>query len=114
MDDVEVRDEPGEGRYEVWAGGELAGFAVYRAGETAYSFVHTEIDPRFEGRGLASRLIRYALDDMAARGLSVLPHCPFVKAYIQKHPDPYLALVPAADRPRFALPRPGPGRDPQR
>jgi uncharacterized protein len=103
-DDIEVRDNPDGDRYEVLAGGESAGFAVYRAGDPAYAFVHTEVAPRFEGRGLGSRLIRYALDDMRSRGLGVLPHCPFVKRYIEGHPDPYLALVPTTERARFGLP----------
>jgi predicted GNAT family acetyltransferase len=103
---VEIRDNPGEDRYEVWVAGELAGFAVYEPGSRVYSYLHTEIDPGHEGRGLGSWLIRYALDDMRARNLEVLPYCPFVLQFIAKHPDGYLDLVPAGERERFGLPAP--------
>lgn len=102
--EVEIHDNPDEDRYEVRAGGELAGFAVYRPGDGIWAYTHTEIGERFEGRGLASQLIRYALEDMRARGLSVLPRCPFVRGYIERHPDPYLELVPPGERARFGLP----------
>ena len=68
-----------------------------------YTFTHTEIDPAFGGRGLASILIKAALDEMRARGIAVLPQCPFVRRYISRHLD-YLDLVPAAERARFDLP----------
>jgi uncharacterized protein len=103
MADVEVRDDPERQRYEVWVGTELAGFTVYEPGPRAYAFVHTEIEPAFEGQGLASRLIRRALDDMRARGLEVLPYCPFVARFVRRHTD-YLDLVPATERAQFQLP----------
>jgi hypothetical protein len=66
-------------------------------------FVHTEIEPEYEGRGLASELIRSALDTARANGLQVLPLCPFVREYIERH-DEYLELVPVARRAHFHLP----------
>jgi len=92
--EVELADNPEESRYEIRAGGELAGFTQYRLRPNdAIAFVHTEIDDRFEGQGLGSRLIGFALDDVRGRGLEVLPICPFVKAYIERHPE-YADLVP--------------------
>jgi uncharacterized protein len=64
--------------------------------------VHTEIDPRFEGHGLASQLIRTALEDAKDRELQVLPFCPFVNGYIDRHRE-YVELVPDAFRARFGL-----------
>lgn len=101
-DDVRVRANPEQLRYEIWVGAELAGFTEYRRHGPEADFVHTEIGERFGGRGLASRLIREALDDARQQGWSVLPYCPFVKAFIAKHEE-YLDLVPEAKRARFGL-----------
>lgn len=86
-DGIEVRDAPGASRYEIVAGGELAGFAEYRLGEGEIVFVHTEVDDRFEGRGLGGRLVSFALDDARRRGLAVRPRCPFVRSYIERHEE---------------------------
>jgi predicted GNAT family acetyltransferase len=64
--------------------------------------VHTEIDPRFEGRGLGGKLVSAALDEARADGQIVLPFCPFVNGYIERHPQ-YADLVPAEYRERFGL-----------
>jgi uncharacterized protein len=98
-----VVNEPDHERYAITADGALAGFTQYRKRPDLIAFVHTEINPRFEGRGLGSTLIRFALDDARARGLAVLPFCPFVNAYISKHPDEYADLVPEAFRAKFGL-----------
>jgi uncharacterized protein len=90
---VEVVDNPSESRYEVFADGELAGFVQYRLRHGRITFLHTEIDAGHEGSGLGGRLARAALEDASARGLAVVPQCPFIAAYIQRHPDQYLDLV---------------------
>ena len=100
---ITVADNPDRNRFEIHVGNALAGFTEYRPRGDRYSFVHTEIGDEFGGRGLASRLIKDTLDDMRARGMSVLPYCPFVKRYIQRHAD-YQDLVPAAERGKFELP----------
>ena len=99
---IELRDNAAERRYEVRADGELAGFAQYKLDPGQISFTHTEVDGRFEGRGLAGKLIAFALDDARERGLAVLPFCPFVKAYIQRHRE-YADLVPQNRRGEFEL-----------
>jgi predicted GNAT family acetyltransferase len=88
-DVVDVRDRR---RYEITADGETAGFAEYILTDDLITFTHTEIDPAFEGRGLGGALVREALDDVRSRGLKVLPLCPFVKGWIQRHRD-YADLV---------------------
>ena len=100
--DVTIADNPDEQRYEITAGGTRAGFAQYRSRPGLIAFIHTEIDDAFAGQGLASQLIGFALDDARSRGLAVLPFCPFVNAYVQRHPD-YVELVPEAQRGEFGL-----------
>ena len=90
--DVQVSDDAERDRYEIRLDGELAGFAQYarRGGRTL--FVHTEIDPAFEGHGLGSKLAAGALDAERAAGRPVVPVCPFIRRYIDRHPE-YLELV---------------------
>jgi uncharacterized protein len=90
---AEVRNNPTEHRYEVWADGELAGYAQYVLSRGRIAFVHTEVDESYEGLGLGGRLAREALDDARARGLIVMPFCPFIAGYIERHRDQYGDLV---------------------
>jgi len=60
-------------------------------GET-YLFVHTEVDPQFRGLGVANRLARFALDDVRERGRTLVAICPFISAFIKRHPE-YDAIV---------------------
>ena len=101
--DVRVADVPDRSRFEVHVDGEVAGFTEYRRRPGLIAFIHTLTDPRFEGQGLASQLVRTALTEARAHGLSVLPFCPFVRAYIAGHTE-YLDLVPEDMRAKFDLP----------
>jgi predicted GNAT family acetyltransferase len=94
---IDIEDRPDEGRYVVSVDGQPAGFVAYRLRGDRISIDHTEVDQRFEGRGLGSRLVRHVLDDARARGLRVVPHCPFTANFIETHPA-YQDLV-AARRP---------------
>lgn len=87
-----IVDNKAAHRYEVWVGDQRAGVATYRERPGSVVFQHTEIDPAFEGHGVGGRLARAALDDVRARGLSVVPLCPFIAAYIASHPQ-YADLV---------------------
>jgi predicted GNAT family acetyltransferase len=100
--DPKVVDNPEAGRFEVLVDGAAAGFAEYRRTTSAVAFTHTVIDPAYEGRGLGSALARGALDATREAGSPVLPFCPFIRSYIQRHPD-YLDLVPVERRAEFAL-----------
>jgi hypothetical protein len=99
---VRVFDVPAEERYAAEVDGRRAGFTQYRLRDGTISFLHTEVDPPFAGRGVGGRLIRGALDDAGRRDLAVLPFCPFVNAFIKDHRE-YVGLVPEARRPRFGL-----------
>jgi predicted GNAT family acetyltransferase len=100
---VDVVDVPERSRFEARVDRELAGFAEYRRRPGLIAFVHTLIDPRFEGQGLGSTLARTALSGARSDGLSVLPFCPFIRAYIARHRE-YLDLVPQDMRASFQLP----------
>lgn len=84
---VSVKDNPEELRYELHVDGELAGWIRYGRRPGAVVLIHTDVDPRFEGRGLGGRLVEGALDDLRARGLEVVPVCPFVADFIGRHPE---------------------------
>jgi predicted GNAT family acetyltransferase len=99
---ITVADNAGEARYEIHSDGELAGFVTYRLKTGLIELVHTEIEEEFEGHGLGSRLISFALDDARKRNLAVLPFCPFVNDYIQRHRQ-YVDLVPEGRRGDFGL-----------
>ena len=85
-DTVSVRDNPAESRYEAIVDGRLA-LAQYMLTGENITFTHTEVPIELEGRGIASQLARYALDDARRRGLRVIPLCPFISAYIRRHPE---------------------------
>ncbi len=99
---ITVADNPDQRRYEIRVDGELAGFAQYKAKPGQIAFTHTEIDDRFEDQGLGGKLVAFALGEARERGLAVLPFCPFVKGYIQRHRE-YVDLVPADRRAEFDL-----------
>ena len=82
---LRVVDNPAELRYELRDGDELVGEIRYRREPGVLELVHTEVEPR--RKGLGSELVKGALDDMRARGLRVVPICPFVTAYIRRHPE---------------------------
>ncbi len=89
---VEVTDHPERHRFEAHLRAALAGHLAYRLRPGVIVLVHTEVDPAFEGHGVGGRLAATALDEARARGLRVDPRCPFVAAYIGRHPD-YADLV---------------------
>lgn len=98
-----VKDNPDASRYEILDGDTVAGFAAYRLSGDRISFTHTETEEAYAGQGLGKQLAEGALDGARARGLAVLPFCPFIRGFIAKNPD-YLDLVPGAERARFDLP----------
>ncbi len=93
MTTVETKRNEAESRYEAYVDGELAGSAYYELDDKRIVFTHTEVDDRFEGKGVGSALARFALDDVRASvGRRVVPRCPFIKGWIERHPE-YADLV---------------------
>lgn len=91
-----VVDNPAELRYELRLGDEVVGEIRYATEPGLVFLIHTEVVESIEGRGLGAVLVKGALDDLRARGLRVVPVCPFVAAYVRRHPE-YTDLV--EDRP---------------
>jgi hypothetical protein len=84
---AEVRDNPDAKRYELVVDGDVAGELLYRLRSDAVVLVHTEVSSRLEGQGLGSRLVADALADIRRRRLRPVAVCPFVRAYMQRHPE---------------------------
>ena len=85
--EIEVVEVGERRRFEIRRGGEPVGLATYRDGDGRRTFVHTEIDPAHEGQGLGSELVRRALDATREQQLQVVPRCPFVARFIERHAE---------------------------
>lgn len=83
MTDV-VQNNPAEQRYELAVEGSTAA-TYYKLSDGTITFVHTEVPEALGGKGIGSKLIKGALDQVRADGLKVIAQCPFVKAYVEKH-----------------------------
>ena len=81
-----VVDNTAQQRYELEVDGKTAMLAYDRKGGTIY-LTHTEVPEELEGQGIGSRIVKHALDAARAEGVKVAPWCPFVRGYIDKHPE---------------------------
>lgn len=84
---AEVVDVPERQRYEIVRDGTVLGHAAYQKTDQMIVFTHTEVDPSAEGQGIGGQLVRAALDDVRTGDLRVLPICPFVQAWMSRHPE---------------------------
>jgi uncharacterized protein len=83
-----VRDNPAQLRYElIDDDGNAIGEIRYRREPGAVALVHTDVDPAHEGQGLAGVLVEGALRDLRERGLRLIPVCPYVQAWLRRHPE---------------------------
>lgn len=83
---LDVTRNEDAGRYEIRVGETLGGFAEFSLdGRGRLVFRHTEIDPAFAGKGLGSTLAREALTDVAARGETMVPRCPFIVRFLEQN-----------------------------
>ena len=99
---LEIVDVPGRSRFEATVDGTAVAFVEYTAQGDHVDLVHTVTEPDWGGRGIASVLVRAVLDLVRAAGRRVIPHCPFVSAYIHGHPE----LADLVDGQHRALVRP--------
>ena len=81
-----VRDNTDASRFELEVDGQVA-ILQYERQPGVIVLAHTEVPPAFRERGLASALAKAALEAARAQGLRVIATCPFVKAYLRKHPE---------------------------
>jgi predicted GNAT family acetyltransferase len=81
-----VRNNTAEHRYELTVEGHLAA-TYYQIANGVITFVHTEVPDALAGRGVGSKLVKGALDQVRSQGLKVVAQCPFVKTYIEKHAE---------------------------
>jgi predicted GNAT family acetyltransferase len=93
MDETRVVDARAARRYEATIDDELAGTLEYVAKHERLALVHTEVLPAFEGRGVGSALVRFALGDARRRGLRVIATCSFVRTYVERHPETHDIVV---------------------
>ncbi len=89
---IEFVDDPDAHRFELRSDGELVGFLDYHLSEGVIDLVHTEVDPAHSGQGHAATLTEGALEEARSRGVAVVPSCPYVASYIDKHAE-YADLV---------------------
>jgi uncharacterized protein len=85
-EELKVINNAETGRFEVHLGEEVA-YSEYRLLQTGILFPHTEVPPAFEGKGVGGALVRAAMAFARERGEKVIPVCPFVAAYITRHPE---------------------------
>jgi uncharacterized protein len=85
--DLRISDAVENQRYEAALDGRLAGVLEYMVRGNRIALIHTEVDPSYSGQGIGSRLARFALDDARGRGLRVIPSCPYVRTFLERHPE---------------------------
>ena len=93
-DDFPMRDNPDKHRFEADLGDAVA-IAEYNLLSHAIMFTHTEVPEAYEGRGIGTKLIEFALASARERGLQVIPICPFFAAYMKDHAEVQDLLTPA-------------------
>ena len=85
-DDVQVEDRPDEDRFFVAVDGHEAEL-VYQLRGDRFALVHTGVPAELEGRGIGSALVRAAVERAVAEDLTIVPSCPFVVRWLERHPD---------------------------
>jgi uncharacterized protein len=85
-EDIQVKNNPQNSRFEVLLGDKLAKID-YVMEDQVIIFVHTEVPKEFGGRGIADKMANTALEYAKTQGYQVMALCPFVAAYIQRHPE---------------------------
>lgn len=88
---LDLVDNPAKGRFEATVSGDTA-FVEYRREGDALTLVHTEVPESLRGHGVGGRLVRATLERAREEGLRVVVRCPFVRSYIERHPE-YVPLT---------------------
>ena len=93
---VTVADNPMASRYEARLDGALAGVCEYDLTPDTIIFLHTVVAQKYEGQGVGGAIARYVLDDARERDLQVRALCPFIRGWMERHPE-YSDLISAPD-----------------
>jgi predicted GNAT family acetyltransferase len=93
--EVTVRDNTDSRTYDAIVGGQVVGTIVYEHEGPRIVFSHTIVEPEFRGQGIGTKLVRGALDDVRAKGVTLTNYCGFVSDFIGAHPE-YADLIDAA------------------
>ena len=97
-----IQKNPVQSRYELIIEDTVAAVVEYLDKDDYVELTHTEVDPSHEGEGLGSQLARAVLDSLRNDGRALVPSCPFIRRYLQRHTE-YVDLVPADRRAAFGL-----------
>lgn len=85
---IHVDAAPSRQRYELFDGDTMIGMTVYGLPDSGHvDFVHTEVDPEYSGRGLAGVLAEFAIKDVQSQDKRIIPHCPYMRGWLRKHPE---------------------------
>ena len=99
LDEVAVRDNTSANRYEVRVENYLA-VMTYQRTPGRITFIHTLVPSALAGHGIADKMAHSVLEEARAAGLAIIPRCPYVAAYIQRHPE-YRDLVPPDEQAHY-------------
>jgi uncharacterized protein len=99
---VTIENNTEKQQYEAKLIGKVVAFAEYRPIGQSIMFTHTEVNEDLEGKGVGSQLIRHALGDTRAKGMTAIPMCPFVKIFIQRHKE-FIDVVHPSHRKVFGM-----------
>lgn len=83
---LRVVNNPALARYEI-ALGDATAFVEYHLSGKSIIFTHTDVPTIFEGKGVGGKLAKGAIEDAIAQGYRIEPQCPFIAAYIKRHPE---------------------------
>jgi len=103
LNNLSVKNNAAEHRYEIAVGDQIAVLTYRLAGERI-TLIHTGVPETLEGHGIAGKLAQFALDDARARCLAVIPRCPYVVRYIQRH-SAYADVVTPEERAKYLAPK---------
>ena len=102
LDDLSVKNNAAEHRYEVAVGDQIA-VLTYRLVGERITLIHTGVPETLAGHGIAGKLAQFALNDARESGLAVIPRCPYIVRYIQRHKE-YADVVIPEERAGYLAP----------
>jgi len=85
--DTPVKDNARKNRFELDYGNKLAVVEYRKLDDETLALTHTEVDPSLEGAGVGSHLVKGVLEYIDRNNLRIVPLCPFIAAYLKRHPD---------------------------